>query len=74
MPTIVSLASQRSGQDNQEYGPSVRYCPQATTLTSQSPPLLSIKSIEDLKPLLTFIKLQTYHKVQLVRNPSSSPH
>src|SRR5271155_4486743 len=27
VPTIASLASQRGGQEPQDYGPSVRYCP-----------------------------------------------
>jgi len=30
VPTIASLSTQRSGQDSQDYGPSVSYCPSTT--------------------------------------------
>jgi len=42
VPTIASITSQRGGQDSQDYGPSVRFCPlftipllHSTTTTKQ---------------------------------------
>ena len=46
VPTIASITSQRGGQDSQDYGPSVRFCPLLTI------PLLH--STTTTKPTTTF--------------------
>jgi hypothetical protein len=41
VPTIASIAGQRGGQEAQDYGPSVSYCPSTTIVPKYSTLLLS---------------------------------